>query len=257
MLVELPRSLRMLSWQWLGSSVVVRLANWKETDMKINRLVLDLSHHETVQDWQAVKDAGIEGLIWKATQGQSYHDDTYHKCKAKALEHGFLWGSYHFADGTSVSGQVNNYYHYARPEPGELFCLDLEDNPDGTAMNLAQAREFVEKIENLLGRPNQCVVYSGNTLKEMLGNTKSTFWGARRMWLAQYGTNPSVQKSWDTYWLWQYSDGEYGPQPHDVAGISDAVDSNSFDGTPEELAEQWSGNEPTPAPGPEPSPDLP
>ena len=210
--------------------------------MNINRLVLDLSHHETVQDWSAVKADGIVGIIYKSTQGTGYHDSTYHKAKVKAKAAGFLWGSYHFADGTSVDEQVRNYLNYTSIENDELFCLDLESYGDNT-MNLQQAAMFVEKVEKALGRENQCVLYSGNLIKEMLGNTKSEFWGARRLWLAQYGNTPSVQKSWDTFFLWQYSDGEYGPQPHDVNGISDAVDSNHFDGTEDELAAQWSGGE--------------
>ena len=31
--------------------------------MKINRLVLDLSHHEQIQSWEAVKADGIVGII--------------------------------------------------------------------------------------------------------------------------------------------------------------------------------------------------
>jgi len=215
--------------------------------MKINRLVLDLSHHETVQSYSKVKADGIYGIIWKATQGQSFHDDQYHINREKARAAGFLWGSYHFADGTNVTGQVQNYLNYAKIQPGELFCLDLEDYD--SQMSLSQARDFIEQIEAALNRPNECVIYSGNTLKEMLGDKVDPFWSARRLWLAQYGSTPKPQASWDEAWLWQYSDGEVGPQPHDVKGIEDIVDSNSFNGTPEDLAAQWSGgNAPAPAP---------
>jgi len=215
--------------------------------MEINRLVLDLSHHETIRSWDDVKASGIYGIIYKATQGQSYKDNTYHHSKEMALEAGLLWGSYHFADGTEVSGQVRNYIDFAEPDDNEIFCLDLENNGSNT-MILAQAQAFVEHVEEELGRKNQCLIYSGNLIKEMLGSKKSLFWGARRLWLAQYGPTPTVQKSWDTYWLWQYSDGEVGPQPHDVAGTSDLVDSNHFDGTPEQLRAQWSGNSEQPQP---------
>jgi len=217
--------------------------------MNINRLVLDLSHHESVQSYSKVKADGIVGIIWKATQGQSFHDDEYFENRERAKAQGLIWGSYHFADGTNVSGQVQNYLNFAKIKPDELFCLDLEDY--SSQMSLDQARSFVTQIEGALSRPNECVIYSGNTLKEMLGDRKDPFWGARRLWLAQYGNQPTVQKSWDTYWLWQYSDGEYGPEPHDVDGISDAVDSNHFDGTPDQLKSQWSGSHVPPEPEPE------
>lgn len=213
--------------------------------MKINRLVLDLSHHETVQSWDKVKADGIVGIIYKATQGTGYHDPTYFPARAAAIDAGLLWGSYHFGDHSDVTKQIDNFVDYAKPYPDELFCLDLEDNGDNS-MTLMQARQWVDGVEAELGRAGQCVVYSGNTLKEMLGNTVSTFWGKRRLWLAQYGTTPKVQKSWDTYWLWQYSDGDVGPEPRDVDGINDKVDSNHFDGTPEQLKDQWSGGKESP-----------
>lgn len=217
--------------------------------MKINRLVLDLSHHETVQSYEAMMEDGIVGIIYKATQGISYRDKTYLKERQRARKAGLLWGSYHFAEKGNVEDQARNYLQYSRPEPDELFCLDLEDYGDNS-MNLAEARQWVEAVEAKLGRLNQCVVYSGNTLKEMLGDKNDPFWGARRLWLAQYGNKPEVQKSWDTYWLWQYSDGEFGPEPHDVKGCNDAVDSNHFDGLPEDLLLQWSGSAIVPVPEP-------
>jgi GH25 family lysozyme M1 (1,4-beta-N-acetylmuramidase) len=206
--------------------------------MNINRLVLDLSHHETVQSYDQVKADGIAGIIYKATQGTSYHDATYWKERKKAMDAGLLWGSYHFGDHSSVENQVRNYLEYTTVFKDELFCLDLEPNDDNS-MTLNQAREWIIAVEAALNRAGQCVIYSGSTIKEMLGEQKDEFWGSRRLWLAQYGTTPVVQASWDTYWLWQYSDGENGPEPHDVNGIKDHVDSNSFDGTADELEAQW------------------
>src|SRR5262249_49872639 len=47
------------------------------------------------------------------------------------------------------------------------------------------------------------VLYSGHLIKEKLGNKKDPFFGAHRLWLAHYSPNPTVQKSWTRYWLWQ------------------------------------------------------
>lgn len=213
--------------------------------MEINRLVLDLSHHETVDSYAAMREDGIVGIIYKATQGTGYKDKTYWTERGRALDAGLFWGSYHFAEEGNVAAQAENYLRYAKPGLDELFCLDLEDYDDNT-MTLSQAKEWITYVENKLGRIGQCVVYSGNTLKEMLGDKIDAWWGSRRLWLAQYGNKPEVQQSWDTYWLWQYSDGEQGPEPHSVEGTNDFVDSNSFAGTKEQLFEQWSGQGPTP-----------
>lgn len=215
--------------------------------MNINRQALDLSHYETVDDYQKVKADGIVGIIWKATQGATYTDPTYSTEKKRALQAGLLWGSYHFADNSNLEAQINNYLNYAKPEKDEIFCLDYEPNGNNT-MDLNKAIGWIQGVENALERPTQCLFYSGNLVKEKLGDKVDPFLGQRRLWLAQYGSNPVVQPSWKTFWLWQYTDGEVGPGPHTVNGIKGGIDCNSFNGTPEQLKAEWSGGEPTPIP---------
>jgi GH25 family lysozyme M1 (1,4-beta-N-acetylmuramidase) len=122
-----------------------------------------------------------------------------------------LWGAYHFAEATNVDQQVQNLLRFAAPDPDELFCLDWEDYGSNT-MSVSQAKEWITQVETALGRPNECVIYSGNTAKEMLDGADE-FFGSRRLWLAQYGSTPQPQESWDSYWLWQFTDGVYGPSP--------------------------------------------
>jgi lysozyme len=220
--------------------------------MNINLLVVDLSHWDPAQDYAQVKAAGICGVIYKATQGTGYRDSTYLKQRQAALNAGLFWGAYHFGDGSDPQKQVDNFLRCAQIDDQTLFALDWEDNPS-SQMKLDDARRFIELCENGLGRTNQCVLYSGNTAKDALGNRKDPFFGARRLWLAQYGTNCVCQASWAAYWLWQYTDGQYGPEPHTVAGCSpDGIDCNHYDGTSDELAAEWASG--TPAPSPPPSP---
>ena len=49
---------------------------------------------------------GIVGVIYKATQGTSYTDDTYVNQQHAAKAAGLLWGAYHFAEATNVDQQV-------------------------------------------------------------------------------------------------------------------------------------------------------
>lgn len=211
----------------------------------INLMVLDLSHYDTVTSYDEVAAAGIAGIIYKASQGTGYSDTTYWDSRERALKAGLLWGSYHFGDASDPIKQVQNYIRSGNPKPDELICLDFEDYKS-SQMTLPQARNFVTELESQLNRPNQCVIYSGNTLKEALGNKKDPFWAARRLWLAQYGKTPVPQVSWDKPWLWQYTDGEVGPKPHGVNGVDQTCDCNSFDGTPELLKSQWSGGSQSP-----------
>lgn len=202
-----------------------------------NTSVIDLSHWDPADDYTKVKAAGVTGVIYKATQGPGFTDKTYVAQQKAAKAAGLKWGSYHFADGSPVAQQIDNYLKFASPDPDELFCLDWEDN-NGDVMSLADVKAFITGVETALNRPTQCVIYSGNTVKDLLGNKKDAFLGARRLWLAQYGPTPVVQASWSNYWLWQYTDGDVGPTPHEVAGVG-PCDISSYAGMPSELAAEW------------------
>jgi lysozyme len=222
--------------------------------MKINPLAVDLSHWDPAYDYEAVRADGIAGVIYKATEGQSYTDDTYVGQQYAAKVAGLKWGSYHFADASNVRGQIDNYLRFAAPDPDELFCLDWEDNPTGNGMmSLADVKTWIDEVERALGRTGECVLYSGNTAKEQLGDDVDGFLGDRRLWLAHYAATPSWQRSWNKPWLWQYTDGEYGPQPHQVDGVG-PCDINSYDGAADELIAEWAtgvdeGLDPEPDPG--------
>jgi lysozyme len=214
-------------------------------EMTINAAVVDLSHWEPADDYAAVKSAGIVGVIYKATQGQSNTDDTYAEQRREAKAAGLKWGAYHFADGSDVDGQVANFMAYGCPDPDELFCLDWEDN-GGDTMSADGAKDWITKVEAMLGRPGECVIYSGNTAKELIeGN--DPFFGSRRLWVCQYGDTAEVQESWETYWLWQFTDGVDGPMPHAIDGIG-PCDINSYAGAKSQLIAEWASGSAKPAP---------
>lgn len=221
--------------------------------MTPNRKVIDISHHNPVTSWADVRAAGIVGVIAKATQGDDYRDDQYLDNARGALDAGLKFGAYHFGTGDDVESQVDNFLNATGIDDNTLYALDWEEEPDGNTMSCEQARKFLELLEERTGRKG--VLYSGNLAKEMLGDTVDEFFGAHRMWLAQYGNNTELQASWQDWWLWQYSDGEVGPGPHGCPGVSGDVDTNAFAGSDDELRVQWSGLDQKPAPAPTPVPD--
>src|SRR5262249_49179643 len=86
-------------------------------------------------------------------------------------------------------------------------------------------------------------------IKEKLSNRNDPFFGSHRLWLAQYSQNPEVQKSWSTYWLWQYADKKSGLQPNQVPGLpgdsKGNLDCDSYAGTQAQLKSEWA-SEPRP-----------
>jgi len=216
--------------------------------------VVDLSHHNTDDgspiNYHAVKLDGIWGVIYKATESDDYVDETYDEARRQAKAAGLLWGAYHFFRPGNVADQVDHFLLHAAPGPDTLLVLDHED--DGCSLD--DVKEFLRRVEQATGqRP---ALYSGHVLKEQLGNRIDSYLAGTRLWLAQYGPNLEVPRNWPGgAWLWQYTDGQEGPQPHTVDGIGHC-DINSYSGTQDQLRQTWAEASVAP-PEPEPEPPEP
>ncbi|MGV7214901.1 GH25 family lysozyme [Bradyrhizobium sp. UFLA05-112] len=204
-------------------------------------LVVDIFHGDSVVSFDQAFAAGLRGVIHKATTGASGRDDAYKRRRDLANRAGLLWGATHWGTAHApISDQVSNFLDWADPDKDTLVALDFERD-DGNQMTLEGAREFLELVNNELGR--KAVLYSGDTLKTALGNRSEPFFGSHRLWLAQYGNHLTVQRSWQTYWLWQYTDGEKGPGRKTVPGIPGdrrkRLDCDQFAGSVDDLKAQW------------------
>jgi lysozyme len=205
----------------------------------IHFLVVDIYHGDEVVSFAEARQSGICGIIHKASQGTDMVDPEYAARRQRALRDGLLWGAYHFGTGADVDGQVNNFLAAAAPSHRTLVALDFESNGQDT-MSLDQARQFLAAMENRLGR--KAVLYSGDLIKQQLGDQVDPFFGSHRLWLAEYGPVPRVPASWSHPWLWQYSGDGIGPDPKTVAGIpgaSGCLDCNSYARGPADLAAEW------------------
>jgi lysozyme len=220
-----------------------------------NRKVIDISHWNPVTSWSSIVNAGIVGVINKATEGTYYRDNTYLKNCAPCYQNGLCWGAYHFGTNENAQSQADFFLSMVGVDNETLYALDWEDNPSGATMTAATAKAFIQAVEKKIGE-NRCVVYSGNTAKQALGSSKDSWWGAHRLWLAQYSSSPVPQASWDSYWLWQYSDGQNGPNPHNCPGVSGDCDTNSYAGADDQLVAEWTGAPPPPAPVAEAEVDI-
>lgn len=206
---------------------------------------IDISHYQPEPDFAKVKAAGIVGVIFKATQGTSYVDDTYKSREGKALAAGLKTSTYHYLEGGNITAQMDHYLSTIDAPQGARVCLDHE--ADATRTELEQAVSYIQSK-----RPDlQVTIYSGHLIKDQLGSAKSAVLATTSLWLAQYTTGtPSWPKgTWPTWSLWQFTD------QATVAGISGKVDGNTFNGSNENLA-KWFGpvTAPAPTPTPEPSP---
>ena len=198
-------------------------------------VVVDLSHHNGVVDFVAVKAAGIVGVIHKATQGAGstkFADPMYVPNRASAGTAGLLWGAYHFGDAAPPGDQADYFLETATPTAGELIVLDWEANGPGSTMSIQGAEAFVEEINAAAGRwPGLYTDLSHYRWIRAESPLKNCW-----LWLARYSNAPGI----DGWTLWQSTDGIFGPEPHTVPGISGPCDRDQFNGDLERLQAFWS-----------------
>jgi lysozyme len=197
--------------------------------------IIDIYHGNAV-DFAEVSTGGIVAVIHKATQGATFQDSKYRARRDEAKALGLLWGAYHFSTGELVADQVTNFLRHAKPDEDELIALDWEPS-DGPDMTIEQARQFVKMIRSETGR--WPCIYGGHLIRESVGHMPDEVLSQCPLWYARYATAPVGIPTaiWPTYTLWQYTDGDV-PDPTPTQGTSGA-DRNRFQGTVEQLREQW------------------
>jgi lysozyme len=198
--------------------------------MALLNAVIDLSHHNTVTSFQKIKDAGILGIIHKATQGTGFIDNKYAGRRSGARDAGLMFGSYHFGIRGDPKGQADHYLEKADPGEKDLIVLDFEPNSNGGTMTLREAEAFVERVQDQTGRfPG---LYSGESfINEKLGDNTDTVLKECFLWIAKFSAQkPKVPPAFPFFTLHQYTDGNVGPEPHTVPGVG-PCDRDKFNGS--------------------------
>lgn len=186
-------------------------------------LVVDLSHHNTVTSFDAIRAAGIVGVIHKATEGKTYSDEEFWDRRQAAEDAGLEWASYHFLKHGDVDLQMENFLQKVEPVAGERLVIDFEDD-ECTLDDLREAVAILLAYEPSV----EVTVYSGHLIKELLGDERDELLARTSLWLAEYtdDAEPSgwPQATWPVWSLWQYT------QEGALPGIQGACDLNYFNG---------------------------
>jgi lysozyme len=203
-------------------------------------VVIDLSHHQATVDFGKINSAGIVGVIHKATEGLTFVDPMYATRQPLATQAGLLWGAYHFGTGDDGSAQADFFLNTANPGAQTLIVLDYEANPEGDTMTLDQARDFINRVNQVTGRyPG---LYSGQLIKQQLAGVAppDPVFANCFLWVAQYGEEGPTQipPTFPTWTLWQYTDGVNGEGPYEVDGVG-KCDRNQFNGGLDQLNKLW------------------
>ncbi len=207
-------------------------------------VVIDLSDNNnkdtsTPIDFAAIAQAGILGVLHKATEGITYHDKHYVERRPQALAANLLWGAYHFGRDEDATKQVDNFWSVVQANPTDLMVLDFEVMG---GMTTAQAEAFVEAINQKTGRyPG---LYTTVGYLEQQGAINSSILHNCWLWLAEFtdAPEPRFPAGWPNVWtMWQYT------QTATVTGVEGACDRDQFNGPVENLYKLWGAPMPAPS----------
>jgi GH25 family lysozyme M1 (1,4-beta-N-acetylmuramidase) len=204
---------------------------------------IDVSHWDGVIDWAKVRATGQRFMFTKATEANTYQDDTFKANWLGAKSVGILRGAYHFFRcNVDAKKQADYFINYVRTmnDDGELApALDFETNDGVSASQIIPAvKIWLDAVEAAFGK-KPFIYTRANILQQFLalpGGAPPSWANNYPLWLAWYpnqyvdGMAPALPRGYFAWTIWQYSG--------DVAminGINARVDLNLFNGTIDDL----------------------
>jgi lysozyme len=190
---------------------------------------IDVSSHQKLVDWQAVKDAGASFAFAKASGGAWYRNPYFEAAWNGMKAVGLARGAYAYAfessgqefPGPGPEAEADWFLDTVLPlglGPGDMLVLDIEE---GAGPLGAWALAWLRRVESVVGfKP---LLYTGAWFAQSHGFAACPELAAYGLWLADWGgVQPSPPAPWTSYPFWQFSDGA------SVPGVTGYVDANRF-----------------------------
>ncbi len=213
-------------------------------------LVIDISYHQERIDWPRVREAGVDGVIVKATQASTYVDPQFNENWLETKRSGLPRGSYWYATLVKPDGhrkdpiaQCQHYFETLGEDLGELaMFIDLETknlkalyDDIGAAGAVDWVLSASQCLEKLTGaRPG--LYWAARSIREFLGDEALRLrdhqqWWARYPrvpWPLDERTEPSKHDERFSWAMWQYS---CRGRVEGIRGGKKPVDLNLVNGT--------------------------
>ena len=181
----------------------------------MGKVILDISHYETVKDWQKLKE-NVSFLLFKGTQGTTYLDPTCYKNIENCEKHGIPYWIYCFLNKGNETAQAKYLVDKVKGEVGKYFvgyCIDAEFG--NSSASVKSALDYIKKYSK------KTMLYTAHhyydTYKSLVANRgENCAW-----WEPRYGGN----KPHSGVDLWQYS------EDYTCNYISGKVDINRINGS--------------------------
>lgn len=186
-----------------------------------NRYFADISNNDGHVDMMEYAAAGHLAIAIKATEGTTFVDPFHRGWSLRAgLHHLSVW-HYHFARpdlGNDPHAEADHFWEYTRflAGPRDYLVLDLERAvPSGWVHDPAWSREFDERIRAL--SRFSIILYGSRSSLQLSADWLTG--PPRRVWDADWSTDPDFAPAGYACVARQYTDGQFGPQPRFAAGI--------------------------------------
>ena len=185
---------------------------------------IDVSNYQGNIDYAKVKEAGIEIVYIKATEGQTITDAYLNQNYQKAKTNGLLVGFYHFVRARTNAQAVLEAEHFVNAISGMApdcrLAMDFEifGNLITNQVNDISFT-FLRKVQELTGK--NMVVYSNtNSARTVFSQELANSYP---LWVAEYGVSrPQNNGKWNTWIGYQYTDRGV------INGINGYVDRDIF-----------------------------
>lgn len=181
---------------------------------------IDINSNNNVSDWNKVKNAGIQVVINKATEGNYYQDKylkyRYNQCKNLGIK----LSVYHFCGKHGARTEMDYFLSYINGLNFDaVLFLDIEQPPQsyGWQWTKQTAVSYLnEAIPYLQSKGYKVGIYTGTSFYNdfLRGNIPNVV-----LWLASYGSQPSLYPNSAS---WQYT--ESGT----VSGVDGNCDKDYF-----------------------------
>lgn len=184
---------------------------------------IDVSSWQGNIDFTSVRNAGIDIVYIKSSEGQSYIDPYFEQNYQNAKANGLKVGFYHYVTARTVEQARTQANFFASvisgKEPDCRLAMDFESFGNLSVNEINEiSRVFLETLQSATNK--EVLIYSNSyTARTILSSSLAIY----PLWVANYGVSePGGNDKWDFWVGWQYT------STGRVSGISGNVDRNRF-----------------------------
>ena len=184
---------------------------------------IDVSSYQGNINFSLVKNAGIDIVYIKSSEGRSYIDPYFERNYQNAKANGLKVGFYHYVTARTTEQAREQANFFARvisgKEPDCRLAMDFESFGNLSVIQINEiSKVFLETLQSATGK--DVLIYSNSYSARTIFSRELAIYP---LWVANYGVSePGGNDKWSTWVGWQYT------STGRVSGILGNVDRDQF-----------------------------